>query len=140
MKYQFLENIAVADIAYDAYGKTPEEVFVNSALALFDIMCTIRKIPQKVPREINVESSSLKQLLYDFLEELIFIKDTEQLLFSRFEVHIVNDTKLRAIAYGECIQKISSHELRNDAKAITLHQFDVVKEKKGWRARVIVDI
>ena len=140
MKYHFLENIAVADVAFDAYGKNPAEVFENCALALFDIMCTISKIKPTIQREITVESTTLKQLLYDFLEELIFIKDTEQMLFSKFDVHLENETKLKVVAHGDSIKNIPPEELRNDAKAITLHQFELVKEKSGWRARVIVDI
>lgn len=139
-KYEFLENIAIADVAFDAYGKTPTEVFQNSALALFDIMCTLNKIKHKVKKEITLESTSLKQLLYDFLEELIFIKDTEQVLFSQFHVTLTGETKLTAVAHGDYIKHIPAEELRNDAKAITLHQYELKQEKTGWRARVIVDI
>ena len=43
-KYKFLEDIAIADIAYEAYGKDLNELFENAALAIFEFSADIKTI------------------------------------------------------------------------------------------------
>jgi len=141
MPYKMLEDIAIADIAFEATGKTLEEVFESCANAFSDISANVKKIQPKVKKEIKVQAETMEDLLYNFLSELIYLKDVEQLLFAKYEVKI-NRTKnyqLEAVAYGQNLNEIKS-ELRDDIKAVTLHMFEVRRTEKGWRAQVILDI
>ncbi len=140
MKYKFLEH--TADTMFEAYGKTLEELFENCALATEEIMVKLSTIKAKEHYEITLDSDSAEELLYDFLSELIFIKDTEGLLFNNFEVVILHKNKkyeLLAKCEGDFINR-KRHELADDAKAVTKHQFEIKQEKDKWIARVIVDI
>ena len=49
-KYKFLEDVAIADIAYEAYGKNLNEVFENSAHAIFDLSADVRTVASKKNR------------------------------------------------------------------------------------------
>ncbi len=79
------------------------------------------------------------------MQELVFIKDTEQLLFKKFKIKIKKNEmyELKATCYGNKIDA-KSQKLLADVKAITMHEFKVWQEKEKsksfWKARVIVDI
>ena len=138
MKFKYLEKIAIADIAYEAYGKNLNEVFENSAYAFFDITCNPKTLKSKIKKEIKLENKDEQDLLYDFLSELIFLKDSKQLIFNKVKV-IIKNNKLKAILYGDKID-YEKQELRNDVKAITYHMFKLEKTKNGYKTRVVVDI
>ena len=138
MKFKYLENVAIADIAFEAYGKTLNEVFENCAYAFFDITCNPKTIKQKIRIIIKLKDKDEKKLLYDFLSELIFLKDSKQLIFSKVKVSIKNN-ELKTTLYGDKIS-YDKHELRNDVKAITYHMFNLEKIKNNYKATIVVDI
>lgn len=144
MKYRFLENIATADVAFEAYGKTLEELFENCALALTAVMVdpkTVKPISQVAT--FHISQPTIEDLLFKFLSELVYRKDTEQLLFLKLQVKIkkldVEGWKLDADLWGEKI-KPKKHKLRADIKAVTWHMFKIEKIKNGYKAQVILDI
>ena len=140
MKYKFLEH--TADVMFEAQGKNLNEVFRNSALAVFDVQCNLKNVRSKIKKKIKLKNSVVGDLLFDFLEELIYLKDAKYLLFGKFDVKI-KETKgeyiLDVIAYGEKINP-KKHELKTDVKAITLHEFFLKKVKDGWKCKVLLDI
>jgi SHS2 domain-containing protein len=138
MRFKYLEKIAIADIAFEAYGKNLNEVFENSAYAFFDITCNPNTIKNKIKKIINIKAENEKDLLYNFLSELVFLKDSKQLIFNKVNLKIEKN-KLKAILFGDKID-YENQELRNDIKAITLHLFNLEKTKNGYKTRVVVDI
>ena len=81
-------------------------------------------------------------LLYRFLQELIFYKDAERLLFSCYELDIdrrIPSGIIYVRAFGEEINP-EKHELLADVKAISFHNFSVQRTADGWKASVIVDV
>ena len=137
-KFKFLENVAIADIAFEAYGKTLAELFENSAYAFFDMTANPKTITPKIKKTIKLKNSDEKDLLYNFLSELIFLKDSQQLIFNKVKVNIKKN-QLTAVLSGDKINP-ERQELRNDIKAITLHMFNLEKLKSGYKATVVVDI
>ena|SRR3989344_6100019 len=138
MKFKYLADVAIADIAFEAYGKNLNEVFENSAYAFFDMTCNPKTVKSKIKKVINIKAENEKDLLYNFLAELIFLKDSKQLIFNKVKVLIKNNN-LQATLYGDKIN-YEKQELRNDIKAITFHQFNLEKTKKGYKSRIVVDI
>lgn len=140
--FRFLEEESIADIAFEAWGKTLPELFANAALALEEVQAHTNTIEPVLEKEIKKESPNLEHLLYDFLEELVFLKDKEGLLFSSFDVtveHSRGKYKLRVKARGDLINP-SEQTLRTDVKAVTMHEFKVEKVKEGYRAKVVLDV
>jgi len=138
MGYKFLEDIAIADIAFEATGKDLNELFKSAAEALVVSMCNIKKVKPNIRKDISLTKETLEELLFGFLNELVYLKDAESLLFSKFLVH-VRGKSLKAEIYGEKIDP-KIHELDNDVKAVTLHGFKVEKTKGGWRTKIILDV
>ena len=140
MPFRYLPDVALADIAFEAEGESPSALFVSCAEAITDIMVDPRTLRRNSSREISLEAPDLERLLYDFLTELIVIKDVESLLFAHFQVEVSIDGKsLKATATGEAIDR-ERHTLRNDVKAVTMHMFGVLHEGQLWRAKVVLDI
>jgi SHS2 domain-containing protein len=140
-RFKFIEEIATADVAFEAYGSSETELFENSALAVEETMVDTAGINPKITKEIELESEELDKLLFDFLQELVYYKDAEALLFSKFKVNIKRNGKytLTAEVAGERFDS-ARLELRNDIKAITWHMFKVEQTKKGWKCLIIVDV
>ena len=140
VKYKFFDH--TADVLFEAYGKTLNELFENSALALEETQTNLKDIKEKTKKTITLKNESVEMLLFDFLQELIFLKDSRKLLFSKFKVKVKKDKEnyiLNSEAFGEKINP-KKHELKVDVKAVTLHQFKVEKKKDKWVARIILDI
>ena len=132
LKYKQLPELTTADIAYEIYGKNLNELFENSALALFNTMCNLKKVKQKIKKIIKLKNENSQDLLFDFIEELIFLKDSKYILFSKFKVKIKNN-ELQAECFGENINQ-AKHQLKVDVKAITYHKFEL-KKMQGHRGR-----
>ena len=142
MKYKILEDIAIADIAIEAYGKNLEELFENTALAIFEESANLKNVEEKTKKTIKINANKIEDLLYDFLSEILFLKDTASILFKKSKVKIDEKDKkftLEAELIGEKINR-EKHELRNDIKAITLHMFKIEKTKQGYKDLVVVDV
>ena len=142
--YRYLSKVALADVAYVARGDSLSTLFEAAARALTEVMVDRRTLAARVERRVEVVSPSVDRLLYDFLSELIVIKDVDSLLFKEFKVAIESGKKekLACVMKGEEIDR-ERHALRNDVKAVTMHMFGVKKQKgkRGrWEATVVLDI
>ncbi len=140
-KYRFLEDVAIADIAYEAYGKDLNELFENAAMAIFELSASLDTINAKQKLEINLENKKIENLLYDFLSEILFLKDSKYMVFKEVKVKIIQNKifKLNAILKGDTINP-AKQQLENDIKAVTMHMFKIEKSKSGYKATIVVDI
>jgi SHS2 domain-containing protein len=140
MPYRFLPDVALADIAFEAESTTVDGLFETCALAITDIMVDPKTLRTTTERKIALESENLDRLLYDFMTELIVIKDIDSLLFGKFDIRVsAKGTSLTAVAMGEAIDR-ERHRLRNDVKAVTMHLFGVKHRGRTWKTTVVLDI
>jgi len=139
-KYKFLEH--TADVKFQAFGKTIEEAFSNAAYALAETMTKGTKINEKIKWKIDASGKDYGSLLYNFLEEFLFLLDTEGFLLSRIEKISISEEELEAEVIGD---KASNYKITNDVKAITYNQMFVKQETEGenkglWICQVVVDV
>jgi SHS2 domain-containing protein len=143
MPYRYLEEIGTADIAFEATGRDLPELFRDAADATTNVMIdNLGAIEPRETRNIELANEQLDMLLFDFLQELIYLKDAERLLLRIATVQIdQNDDRylLLATAAGEPVDA-QRHQQRADVKAVTLHNFSVEKADGDWKARVLLDI
>jgi SHS2 domain-containing protein len=143
MPYRYLEDIAIADVAFEAEGKTAQELFQSAAAAMTNTMINdLGTIGRGVVRSFDLEAQGMEMLLYRFLQELIFYKDAERLLFSSYELAIetgVPVCRMHVRARGEEIDR-EKQALLSDVKAVSLHRFSIRKTADGWKASVIIDV
>ena len=137
--WNVLEAIAVADCALESHGADLDDLFATAARALADTMVDPATVLPDVHRTVSLEARELGLLLYDWLSELIFLKDSERLIFSDATVTVqpAPPTLTARLTGGH----IDPHTVRRaDAKAVTLHQFTLERRAAGWYARIVIDI
>jgi SHS2 domain-containing protein len=143
MPFQYRGDIAHADIAFDAWGETLEEVFSQAAQATVKVMVeNLAAIRLQESVEVSLEEENMEMLLFDFLNELIFYKDAKRLILLPSEIAITTSEAsctLRAVLRGEGIDA-SRHRLSTDVKAVTMLRFSVRRVREGWRATVVLDV
>ncbi len=140
MPFLFLPDVALADVAYEATSETIDGLFRECAAALTEVMVDRRTLAAKKTKKLSLKSESLDRLLYDFLTEIIIVKDVDSLLFKDFDVSVDAKKKsLKCSMVGEEIDR-DRHALRNDAKAVTMHMFGIRRSGRSWSATVVLDI
>ncbi len=143
MPYRYLDDIAISDVAFDAQGASLSEVFRSAADALAGAM--VEDISDIEPEErlgFTVKAPELDLLLFDFLSELVYLKDRQGLILCVEEAEISKEGGefiLTARAAGTHVENLKN--LRADVKAVTMHQFSLQKDAdKKWTARVVLDV
>lgn len=143
MPYEYLENVALSDVAFRASGKTLEEMLVSAWEATLALMV---ENPQNLHaqefRSFQVKDTAADFLLCKFLGELIYFKDAETLLLriSSLQVQKVQDDLIvSGEAFGERIDPMR-HSLGVDVKAVTLYQLRVENTPDGWNCQVVLDV
>jgi len=132
-KFKFLEH--TADIKFKAYGASLEKVFENCALAVSQYISRQKVIKSKIKKKIKLEGQDSEAMLYNFLDELVFLLDAKRFVISKAKVKIKGN-KLKATLYGD---KASKYDL-DHIKAATYAEMYVKKTKSGWEAQAVMDV
>jgi SHS2 domain-containing protein len=140
-KFEFLEH--TADVYIRAHGKTMEEAYENAALATFEVMTETDKISQASAQTLEVEAEDQYALLYNWLEALLVKFETENMLYSKFQITDWKETeeifKFKAKVWGEKFDP-QRHQQRVGVKAVTYHQMVIIREKDSVVLEFILDI
>jgi SHS2 domain-containing protein len=143
MPYEFVDELTLADIAFRAWGHDLEETFTAAADAVMNAMVEdLSAIQPRQTRTLSLAHEALDMLLFNFLQELIYYKDAEQLLLRVQHLRLADASQpytLHASLVGEPIDP-NRHRLRVDVKAVTLHRFSLTQTEHGCEATVILDI
>ena len=142
--YRYREDVAIADVAFEAWGISLDELFVAAADATMATMVeNLEAIEDRQRRPVRLEENSADLLLFRLLEELVYLKDAEGLLLRVPAVRIRQQggaLVLEAEARGERLDPLR-HRLQTDVKAVTLHRLRVERTAGGgWEASVVLDV
>jgi SHS2 domain-containing protein len=140
MPFKFIEDIAIADVAFKATGKNLTELFQSAAQAVVESMANPKTIKPEIAKKIKMKEKDASKLLFNFLEEIIYLKDKDAIVFKEIDVK-VDEKKMEVTATltGDDINP-EEQELHQDVKAVTMHYWLVEKKKDGWKAVVVLDI
>ena len=127
-----------ADVGIVAYGADMSLAFANAARALFSLITDLDDVVEVLHRDVELTAPDEEGLLVKWLNELIYLFDTENILFKRFDIIQLNNTQLKARSYGEKADK-SKHKLKTGVKAATYHMLKVNKGD-GCQVQVLFDI
>jgi len=115
-----------------------EKAFGNAAVAMFAAMSDIKKIKARVTKEIKVKADNKESLLYEFLEELLFLLDTECFFLKKVEKIKIKDLELTATVVGD--NKLKDYDIHCYAKAVTYNEMFVRKGKEEFTVQVVCDL
>ncbi len=127
-----------ADVGIIAYGADMNQAFANAARALFSLITDLDSVAEVLYRDIELAAPDQESLLVAWLNELIYLFDTENIIFKRFEITVLSDARLKARGYGEKVDSLR-HKLKTGVKAATYHMLKVSRGN-GYRVQVIFDI
>ncbi|HRZ86054.1 MAG TPA: archease [Candidatus Paceibacterota bacterium] len=135
IKYKFLSH--TADVKFKAFGKNINECFENSAYAVINTMYD-GKIKSKLKKQIKLKEKNIESLLYNFLEQILILIDSENFFISKVKIKVdEKNFKLNALFWGD---NAKNYNISTDVKAITYNSFFVKKEKGLWICQVILDV
>jgi SHS2 domain-containing protein len=134
-----IENGAFADFEFEAYGETLPDLFAQCGKAVFMAITDIDTISASQKVEFEVSGETLEDLLFAFLSELIFLKDTRKMFFCDFAIEITGSYQLYCKAMGETIDR-QKHQTKTDVKAPTYHKLKITQDETGFGAKVILDL
>jgi SHS2 domain-containing protein len=135
--YELLEH--TADIRIRVKAKDLKELFKTVALAMFDIIAEKKNSHTAHPEKINIaqQADNLEELFINWLNELLSLSATKELIFSDFQINKLDEHALELVAVGEDIRNYKVH---TEIKAATYHALKLEKNKSGWQAEVIFDV
>ena len=135
-KFKFLEH--TADIKFQAFGKTLEEVFANSVLAVSEILSKGKKIKPIKVRRRNIEGGDNENFLYNLIEEIIYLLDAENFIVSKAKIKFDDVVRsMRVEFYGD---DTKNYRDLDHIKAATYAEMYIKKIKNGWEAQAVVDV
>ena len=128
-----------ADIGVIVYGENLKALFENAGEAFFRLITDVRKVRCRVEKRIEIGGETLDRLMVDWLSELLYLHDVENLLFRGFKVESVGEGGLKAVVKGEPFQQ-GVHVIKTEVKAVTYHRMEVRQENGRWRVQIIFDL
>ena len=127
-----------ADVGIRAYGTNIGQAFANAARALFSLVAELDNVGEVIYRDIELTAQDQESLLVEWLNELIYLFDVENIIFKRFDIIEIDDIQLKARGYGEKVDN-SKHKLKTGVKAATYHMLRI-DEGESCQVQVLFDI
>ncbi len=137
MKFRFIDH--TADVAFEVYGSSLKELIENATLAFYEAFVDLSKLKVDREKELEVEADSPDYLLFNWLNELLFMFETEFFAGKDVEVEVKENGNFKAVGRIKG-GRISPEIVKTEPKAITFHKFRVERKDGMWTAFVIVDI
>lgn len=140
--FRFLEDIALADIGFEAEGESVEEVFRGATQALLESMANPATVSGRWERAIERTDVDPAALLFDWLSEVVYWKDAAGVVFREAPLTLTHQGDvwlLRARLIGAPVDQ-ETQELHADVKGVTKHLYRVSQEAGRWKALVVLDI
>lgn len=136
-RYRYIEH--PSDVGFEAVGASLEALFANAALAMYSFMTDVEAIAATEERAVTVAAEDLYSLMFDWLDELLFLFEAEFLVMNDFEITV--DTSTFSIT-GTCRGgkfDPERHEAGIIVKAVTYSMMEI-KKNEQWHARVVLDV
>lgn len=139
MSYTYPEGGPPADLLVEATGETLGEAFANLTLGMFNAMTPIGDIAEEEEFVIEAQGDDLDSLLFNFMDEFLYLNDVEFLVPRRMEVSVdEKNFHAEALCVGERFSR-DTHETGIAVKAVTYHMMEIKREDGGYRVRMVFD-
>ena len=127
-----------ADVGIIAYGADMKEAFANAAKALFSLITELDDVAEVVRKDVEITAPDRESLLVEWLNELIYLFDTENVILKRFDIIRLSRTQLKARGYGQKVDR-AKHQIKTGVKAATYHMLKI-DQNNGTKVQVLFDV
>ena len=132
---QFQEIEHTADWAFRVRGRDLAQLFANAARGVFELQEGTGKDETGTAREVAVSGKDRETLLVNWLNELLYLQETQQEIYGQFEILEISDTHLRARVRGR------PHRPEGKViKAVTFHGLEIKQSEEGLEATIVADV
>lgn len=140
----FLDDVAIADMAFEAVADSPGELFTAATGALIESLAAPATVGTTWKHAVDRQAEDLSSLLFEWLEELVYLKDAHGVVFHEATLALdrqprESSWRLHGYLYGEPVDP-TRQALHSDVKGVTKHLYDVRAEGASWKARVVLDV
>ena len=139
--HRLLEH--TTDAYIEAWGPTLERAFAQAAKSFYETMLNLEMIDPIIEDDFEVYGHDKKELLYNWLEQLLLEFDINQMVYASYDTSIVSDDstqfKLRARIRGEKYDR-TKHGTKTEVKGVTYHLMTINESEKEARVRFILDL
>jgi SHS2 domain-containing protein len=140
----FLDDIAIADMAFEAVADSPDELIRAVTNAMIQSLADPATVGRTWVHWVDRDASDLPSLLFDWLEELVYLKDAHGVVFHDAVLTLDRESggsacRLHGRVYGEPVNP-ARQGLRSDVKGVTKHLYEVTQSDNGWKAKVVLDV
>lgn len=129
--YRWVEH--TGELELEIRARTEEETFTEALAALAELLADDGSAPPE-QRRLVVRADDRPALLAAWLDELVFLAETESLIPERVDELELRETGLRALVTAR------PGEPRHIVKAVTYHRLELCEHEGGWRARAVLDV
>ena len=139
MPYTLLDH--ATDALVEVSADTVDGALEDAAYAAVDIMLERERVDTEETRRISVASDSMHDMLYGWLEEIIYQTITEGFAVSRVRAsygHAAGRHTVSALLEGEPLD-IEHHRFKVEIKAPTYHEMRIT-QNGGVRMRFLMDL
>ncbi len=132
--YEIVDH--TADWALHLIGGDLSRLLIIAAQGMSSLLVNdIATIPKDEIRQFEINAYDRESLLVEWLTELAYWAEIEQLVFCHFELSNVTNTHLDAVAYGSRVIELQKH-----IKAVTYHNLEITKTDDGLEATIVFDV
>ena len=140
--FRFLEEIALADIGFEAEGESVEDVFRGATQALLESMANPVTVSGEWERSIERTDVDLSSLLFEWLSDMVYWKDAAGVVYREAPLTLTREGEgwlLRARLIGAPVNQ-QTQELHADVKGVTKHLYELKQTGDRWKARVVLEV
>ncbi len=132
-RHWFVEHTGEVELRLDA--PDPAGLFVEAGRALAGLMLDEAGAPSPCVEEVIVEADDRAGLLFEWINELVYLSETRKLVYTDFDIEQVSDCRLVAHVRG-----VEPRSIRTAVKAATFHRLAVEQTADGLAATVVLDV
>ena len=133
--YRYREVEHTADRALYVWGARLPDLWVGAARGMYSLMADLDDLAPVEWREVYLQAEDRETLLVDWLNELLYLTESEGLLFVHFDIQTLDEGSLLA-RVGGSRAPITKAEI----KAATFHDLALVEQDGGWSTVITFDV
>nr|MBC7245085.1 archease [Chloroflexota bacterium] len=132
-RYEQLDH--TADLALRIYGQDLRDLFANAAYAMFSQLADIEHIGAATSRLVVAEGVDYESLLVNWLNELLYLHDTQHEVYATFDIHELGPYHLEATVHGD-----QNQDIHTIIKGATYHDLAIIQTAEGYEATIVFDV
>ena len=134
-KFEFFDT--TADIGLKVFGYNFLDILENAGLGVFSLIAELSHVQRVISKEIEVTGEYEEEILFSWLSDLIYIFDTEGLLFCDFKGKEISPFKFIFTVTGDKYSD-KKHSLLTSIKGVTYHNLEI-KRGNIWSVNIVFD-